>query len=108
MQVMWAIGGNSGCSRSLVSQKAVHAGCHGFGGFGVCDKAVLFRRNIVVRRDSQVDGLATGGWIGDSRYFTSEDTALSRTPKPWHPGIYVFSLDSRCHHQLTTAPVKTL
>ena len=31
------------------SQEAVYAGCHGF---GVRDKAVRFRRNFVVRRDS--------------------------------------------------------
>ena len=48
MQVMWAIGGNSGCSRSLVSHKAVHAGCHGF---GVRDKAVS---SVVERRELPV------------------------------------------------------
>ena len=58
---------------------AVHAGRHGF---GVRGKVVRFRRNAVVRRDSQ------GELIGELRRSTSEDTALSRTPKPpkpWHP-----------------------
>ena len=36
---------------------------------------------------SSCGAIRTGGWIGDSRRPTSEDTALSRTPKPWPPGI---------------------
>ena len=41
------------------------------------------------------------------RDFENKGATVFEAPKPWHPGIYVLSLDSRCHHQLTTAPCES-
>ena len=75
---------------SWSAQEAVHAGCHGF---GVLDKAVRFRRNVVVGYDSH-EGM---NWriapFNERRHGLVEDS------KTVAPRIQVLLLDSPCHHQ---------
>ena len=84
-------GPGRGC-RSL--EEAVHAGGHGF---GVRDKAVRFRRNVIVRPH-----IVRGGFFGDSRHSTSKAPALSRTIRlternelPCRPDENLDGIDSR-------------